>query len=506
MNFSKPMSEPATESAYLLVVSREPSTLRPLWAIGEANDWRLETADSGWEALERVRSGANPDLVLLDLARGDADGLYTLRWLRRVRPDLPIVLLSYSEDPRHRVEAIRLGALDYLVRPFDGPQLEMVIRQHLDVYNGGVDAEIASEDVERVSEEMFFIAASPIMRKLRAQAELLAQVNVPLLVVGETGSGKETIARLIHKLSVRSGFRFLKVNCSALPSDLLESELFGYERGQGHSNGARTKPGKFELCDKGTILLDDIDQMPAALQAKLLHVLQTHQFSRVGGESTIETDVRIMASTSANTEQAMADQQLREDLYYQLSAFTVHVPPLRQRKDEIPLFLGHFMNQLARHYGLPARTFSVSVMDSCQHYSWPGNLRELEKLVKRYLVIGDDGISPGDIEHEFGGVAHDLHPASKPGHGLVTEVTDYDDNPSGLKSLVQSVKGEAERNAIATALEQTRWNRKAAARLLKVSYRTLLYKIQQYHMSPPTGYLSSFLSGNGLKNNNGHER
>src|SRR5580698_3724407 len=235
-------TENAIEVTRLLVVSKEPTVVRSLWSIGETNSWQLETVGSGWEALEFVQAGVTPDLLLLDLPRGDGDSLHILRWLRRLRPNMPIILLCYPEDAGRKNEAIRLGAQDYLIRPLNDEQLASVIRGQLSSRNDSADMELASEDA-------FFVGASPIMRKLRAQAELLAQANVPVLILGETGSGKDTAARLIHKLSVRSGFRFLKVNCADLPGDLLETELFGYERRD--SGTVRSKPGKLELCEKG---------------------------------------------------------------------------------------------------------------------------------------------------------------------------------------------------------------------------------------------------------------
>jgi two-component system, NtrC family, response regulator AtoC len=469
----------------MLLVSREPSALGSLWAIGESNAWEMESTGSGLEALERVQSDAPPELVLLDLAREDADGFYTLRWLRRVRPDLPIVVLSQTDNTQHRMEAIRLGAQDYLVQPFEPQQLEGTIRRHLALVPGEREEEDTEEKLEQLSEDLFFVAASPVMRKLRAQVELLAQVDVPVLIVGESGSGKEATARLIHKLSVRSGFRFRTVNCGALPGDMLERELLGYEPGA-FPGALGTKTGKFELSEKGTILLDEIAQTPLSLQARLLEILQERRVARVGGQAPIAVDVRILAASNGNIEQALAERRLREDLYYRLSAFTVHVPPLRQRQDEIPLLLGRFMNRLAKHYGLTPRTFSSPMLDACQEYAWPGNLRELENFVKRYLVMGDENLALSELGRDF-----DLAPEPSV---VISEGGD-----SGLRSLVQTVKGETERNAIAVALEQTGWNRKAAARLLKVSYRTLLYKIQQYHMSPPPAYLSSSFAGPGVK-------
>ncbi len=470
------MSDHSLESSRILIVSREASALNLLSGIGKANGWQLETANSGWEALERVQAGTAPDAIILDMAQDESDGLHTLRWLRRVRPDTHVLLLSHSGNAEQKMEAMRLGAEEYLVRPVREQQLEAAIRRSLS-HEENSDA---GEEIEQIADDQFFVAAGVAMRKLRVQLELLAQVSEPLLIVGENGTGKELAARLVHRLSVRSGFRFFKLNCAALPGDVLENELFGYRALPG--NGW-SRLSKFELCQRGTLFLDEITEMPASLQLKLLTVLQDGHFIKPDGQSRVEMDVRILAAASGNLEQAMAEGKLREDLYYRLSAFTVHVPPLRERKEEIPLLLGHFMNQLARRYGLPARMFSPGMLAACQRYDWPGNLRELEQFVKRHLLMGEDGVAPGTPEQD-GTAAEDLRQLT--GNGTPgTEASPNESPTSGLKSLLQSVKGETERNAISTALEQTRWNRKAAARLLKVSYRTLLYKIQQYHMSPP---------------------
>jgi two-component system response regulator AtoC len=341
--------------------------------------------------------------------------------------------------------------------------------------------EIARADIERISDDLFFVATNPAMRKLRSQAELLAQVDVPVFITGESGSGKELIARLIHKLSARSNQKFATVNCAAVPEEALENELFGHERGI--LNGStRPKAGKFELCQKGTIFIEDVAEMPPSVQTKLLHAVQDKQVSRLGSEKTIAVDVRILAATDANVAQAVAQKKLREDLYYRLSAFTIHVPPLRQRNDEIPLLLACFMRQLAGQYGLPVREFSSTVLAACQKYNWPGNLRELENFVKRYLVIGDEDMTLEELAPEpRNGDGHEIHRPDP-----LNAFDAKSPRAPSLKSLVESVKGETERNAITAALDQTHWNRKAAARLLKVSYRTLLYKIEQYGMIKPS--------------------
>jgi two-component system response regulator AtoC len=493
------MAKKAIEPVRLLVVSQESSVLRPLWSMGESNSWQLESAASGWGAIERIQSGVTPDLLLLDLPRGDTDGFHILRWLRRLRPELPVILICDPHDKPRLGEAVRLGARDCLARPLEDQPFEAVIRRHVSAAGGTLETDITSDDVEQISDDVFFVGASPIMRKLRTQAELLAVTNVPVLILGESGSGKETAARLIHRLSVRSGFGFAKVNCAALPSDMLEIELFGCKR-----NGTeppRVRPGKLELCEKGTILLDEITEMPMALQAKLLEVLQNERFVRPGNGKSVEVDVRILAASTTSVESAILENKLREDLYYRLSAYTIYVPPLRQRREEVPLLLRHFMQNLAKRYGLTPRTFSPGMLGACQSHSWPGNLRELENFVKRYLMAGGKEATFGENRSEPEDVAgYDtvMTPPVSPLESLVSPPSS-DSGCDSLRSMVQSVKVEAERNAIAAALESTGWNRKAAARRLKVSYRTLLYKIERYEMRPPD---SSQLPGsNGLRGN-----
>ena len=493
-----------TSSLSVLLVSRDPFALFPRRMGGEINSWKLEVAESGWQALERVQAGDGPDLILLDLGENAADGLHTLRWLRRVRPDVPIVLISQAEDGLQRTEALRLGAKDYLVKPLQEEDLRIAIESHMHPSGKNAGFEASSENIEEVADDMFFVWASPAMRELRTQAELLAQVDAPLLIVGQNDSGKQIAARLIHKLSVRSGFQFLKVKCSAVPEDILEAELFGKDRAV-VAGVARPIPGKFDLCEKGTIYFDEITELPLRLQEKLVRMLQDKYFSRLGGETRVAAGFRIVAATQSNVEQALAEGKLREDLYFRLSAFSVYVPPLKHRKEDISLLLGHFMNRLSRHYDLPARAFSSEVVYACQRYSWPGNLKELESFVKRYLVVGDEELALTELKQKTE-LASEWR-SNSPGLELVPvsakREVEPEENSFGLKSLLQSVKGEAERSAIATALEQTRWNRKAASRVLQVSYRTLLYKIQQYHLTPPATYLSEVFPGQGIKSS-GH--
>jgi two-component system, NtrC family, response regulator AtoC len=488
------------ETARLLFVSRDSVLVRTLWSLGESSSWQLEIVGNVWEAMERVQSGGSPDLLLVDLPQGDADGLHILRWLRRLRPALPIILIGHSGDVRKRQEVIRLGARDYLVRPLDDRRLGTVIQSHLSMVCETIEPDITSEDVDVISDDTFFIATSPIMRELRAQAALLAEVNVPVLILGEAGSGKETTARLLHKLSLRSGFEFTKVNCAALPGDLLERELFGYEW-DGTSTPVPIKAGKLELGVKGAILLDEITEMPVGVQANLMRVLQNRRFMRPGTSAAVEVDIRILASSTANMEHAVSEKKFRKDLYYLLSAHTIHVPPLRARKEELRLLSRHFMHKLAEQYGLSARDFSPAMIEACQAYSWPGNLRELEIVVKRYLMTGDKEQalekSRADLdEMARSGALTSPRSENRPQPSVIQSRVGATGRDS-LRSLVQNVKLEAERNAIAAALEKTGWNRKAAARLLKISYRTLLYKIEQYQLRSTDTVV--FPGSNGLK-------
>jgi len=454
------MSEPAK----ILLVDDEPGMLRYIRTLLEVDDYKVETASTGEEALQHVEKGMLPDLVLLDVLMPGIDGLETLERLRRMKPGIKVVMLSCVNDARKVVQAMRLGAHDYLTKPFQKAELDAVIDQCL-----GQGKQTFTGEVEEVGEDVFFIAASPAMRKIRSQAALVANVDIPVLLLGESGTGKEVLARLVHKLSPRSHRTFLKVNCAAVPADLLESELFGYEQGA-FTGATHAKPGKFEICNKGTILLDEIGEMPPQLQAKLLHVLQDGQFSRLGSRSVVKSDVRILAATNIDIPEALATKRLREDLYYRLNAFTLHLPPLRERKEEIPILLKQFMSRMAERYARPPLPLSPSLLQACQDHPWPGNLRELNNFLKRYLILGDENLAVSELQPRNDGTGGASGEASsKTANGA-----------GGLKSLARNAKDGAEAEAITRALEQTNWNRKQAATILQISYKALLYKIRQY--------------------------
>src|SRR5215469_9910104 len=415
-----------TETANILLVDDEPGMLRYIRTLLEVDDHKVETASTGEEALERVQKGLQPDLVLLDLLMPGIDGLETLEQLRRMSPGVKVVMLSCVSDTRKVVQAIRLGAHDYLTKPFQKAELDAVIDQCL-----GTNQQNYPGEVEELCDDVFFVAASPAMKKIRSQAALVANVDIPVLLLGESGTGKEVLARLIHKLSPRAHRTFLKVNCAAVPGDLLESELFGYEAGA-FTGANHAKPGKFELCNKGTILLDEIGEMPPLLQAKLLHVLQDQQFSRLGSRNVIKVDVRILAATNINIPEALANKRLREDLYYRLNAFTLQVPPLRERKEEIPILLKHFMTRMSERYARAPLPFSPEMLRACVNYHWPGNLRELGNFVKRYLVLGDERSAINELHPRTDGSGAQFEPALPRGSA---EAMGSSNGGGGLKSL-----------------------------------------------------------------------
>ncbi|HEY2360324.1 MAG TPA: sigma-54 dependent transcriptional regulator [Candidatus Angelobacter sp.] len=441
-------------------------------------------------AIEQIENGLKPDLILLNLDAPCLDDLRMIEACLRIHAELKIVVISKVIEVSAVVQAMRWGALDYISRPQDGSALLAEVQRLLVVSSNGVGGpelpQQTSEHFEEVENHISFLAVSPAMRKIRAQVAQVAKVDIPVLLLGESGVGKEVLARLIHKLSRRSGKTMVKVNCAALPADLLESELFGYEPGA-FTGANRSKPGTLELCDKGTVFLDEIGEMSPTVQAKLLHVLQDGRFSRLGGRSTLTSDFRVLAATNINVKEAISTKAFREDLYYRLNAFTINVPPLRERGEEIPILVRHFMQQFSERYDCAPAECSPNLIRACLHYPWPGNLRELGNFIKRYMVLQDEAAAIAELEEQ-------QNPA-----GIDLEFTDEDCliTAGGLKSMVQDLKERAEPKIIERVLIATKWNCKLAAKQLKISYKALLYKMKQYHVLPPG------VTGPGLRNAQG---
>ena len=456
------------EKERILVVDDEPSIRKYLGTLLEVEGYHVDTVVSGQEAIEKISGGDRPDFIILDVLMPELNGLETLKQLMLIDRSLNVVMLSCSNEVGNVVEAIRLGAQDYLTKPFEKAELDVAMLKCRQKQQLRAENKALREYCDTITEDLCFLAASPQMVRIRQQIMQIAPVDVPVFIYGESGVGKEVVARLIHMRSTRRSQPFIKVNCAALPGELLESELFGFEQGA-FTGAVRSKPGKFELASKGTIFLDEIAEMSPHLQAKLLHVLQDHQFSRLGGRQLIEVDVRVLAATNVEIQEAMKSGRLREDLYYRLNVLSINVPPLRERATEIPLLFRHFLQKYSEKFNKTPMTPSQHLMEAAVRYPWPGNLRELENFVKRYVILEDDEGSFRELL-EMSATRQRISPREEP--APVRE--------QGLKALVRSLKDEAEMEAIGDALEKTHWCRKDAAKMLGISYKALLYKIRQF--------------------------
>ena len=457
----------------ILVVDDEPSIRKYLQTLLEVDGFDVETLGSGREALAKISDGDRPDFIILDVLMPEMNGIGVLRELMQLDRSLNVIMLSCSNEVGTVVEAIRIGAHDYLTKPFEKNDLDAAMLKSRQKKHLAQENQALKDYCDQVTEDLSFLAASPQMVRIRQQILQIAPVDVPVFICGESGVGKEVVARMIHLRSKRRNQAFIKVNCAALPGELLESELFGFE--QGAFTGAhRAKPGKFELANKGTIFLDEIAEMSTHLQAKLLHVLQDHQYSRLGGRHMVETDVRVLAATNVDVQEAMKTGRFREDLYYRLNVLSILVPPLRERATEIPLLFRHFLDKYSEKFGKTAMAPSKHLLDAAANYPWPGNLRELENFVKRYVILEDDEGSLRELVE-----MSSARQRTSPRQEVAVP------REQGLKALVRGLKDEAEMEAIADALEKTRWCRKDAAKMLGISYKALLYKMRQFNLDTP---------------------
>jgi two-component system, NtrC family, response regulator AtoC len=436
-----------------------------------------------------LHNGVEPDVVVFE--GPNSGSIYDLPELFRAAPSCFLCVISGRDEQRLRDAAVELGVTRFLDRPLVKEEILRALdgvraaeMRHVapsdargDEECGGASALPGNSIVEELGDGRYFLAASPSMLKIYRQVQLLADVDAPVLILGESGTGKEVIAHLIHKHSRRSHHRFVNVNCAALPADLLESELFGYR--QGAFTGAfKDKPGKFELANRGTLLLDEIGEMSAQMQAKLLHVLQDGQFSRLGARESNRVDVRVLAATNVPIESALVGKTFREDLYYRLNVFTINVPPLRERREEIPYLIEEIIRRSPEELrsGSEMR-FSSRLMDAVLLHSWRGNVRELRNFVTRTMTMRDTGTAIEELENKIAA-----------GQAIECEEQEIQSpfvaEKNGMRSVVRELKDRAEAQMIKDALDANGWNRRHAARSLNISYRGLLYKIQQHQLNP----------------------
>ena len=464
----------------VLVIDDDPGVRDYMEAIVSRQGYEVMAVGDGEQALQSLES-AQPDLVTLDVVLPGMDGLQTLSELKKRLPDVPVVMLSGHGQARNIVEAMRLGASDFLRKPFEVEELELAFQKAL-------EKRALKQEVERLrgrarseTELLLLCGDNPKMKEIRDIIEQVADTDITVLVRGDSGTGKELVARTLFQLSGRRDQPFVKVNCAALPSELLESELFGFEKGA-FTGAQKRKLGKFEYANHGTIFLDEISEMHPGLQAKLLQVLQDGEFSRLGSESDVHVDTRIIAATNRNLEEAVGDGSFREDLYYRLNVVTVHLPPLRERIDEIPFLVDHFLQKNNEQYKKNLTHLSSETMNTFMHYHWPGNIRELENMVRRMVVLGNEQAVIEEIadSRSASDKAEDLND-SKEIEALGADFSDGDG--IDLKAISRRAAQIAEKRVIERVLHQTRWNRKEAAERLQISYKALLYKMKENGLS-----------------------
>jgi two-component system response regulator AtoC len=454
------MEDEAMKNRLVLVAAPESSTQQQLSSV--LAEWGYEPVCAGSleDALPEM-AHRRFTLSLLDLGAGTGELLRRLR-TQGGSPGA-IVVIADADAAERALEATSLGADDFLQKPFTTDDLENVIKSALSRPRRSWERAPDDEARHRLREEVG-LWRSQKMQEVREIIEQAARVDVTVLICGETGTGKDVVARAIHDASVRQSGPYVKVNCAAVPRELLESELFGHERGA-FTGAHQLKIGKFESADRGTIFLDEIGDLHPALQGKLLHVLQDGQFSRVGGRSTVKVDVRVLAATNQDLEQAVASGRFREDLYYRLNVIQVMVPPLRERPEEIPVLAEYFMQRYSQLFRRESLRLPAETLQRLLHHRFPGNVRELENMIKRMIVLGDPLLRRSPLP---GGSAPGDDNGGRPAKAATLS----------LKDISRKAAMVAEREAILQALEQTQWNRVRAAKLLEISYRALLYKIK----------------------------
>jgi two-component system response regulator AtoC len=463
----------------ILVVDGRPESRASLVRVVKEAGYSALEAGTAPEALALL-SSLHPQVVLLDIDQLDPNGLDVARQVKLESADVSMIILSSSGDRDLVVKGMRTGAYDFLVKPVAGQALKEVLKSAIAQTDsaplpspGGNGSAVGQPPVDI---DLLF-RNSERMRAVEDIVRRAADTNATILLQGESGTGKEMVARSIHYISDRRDKPFLKVNCASLPGDLLESELFGHEKGS-FTGAHRRKPGKFELAHRGTFLLDEIGEMPLGLQAKLLHVLQDGQFFRVGGSEVITSDARLIAATNKNLASVMATGLFREDLYYRLNVVAISIPPLRERREEIPVLVEYFMGRFCRQYNRDALKISGATMRLLQDYNWPGNVRELENMIKRAVVLQTEALVQQEIALRS---EKPWAPKSEPG-SLPAPTGPSPAPPEaemGLKDIARRAAMAAEKAVIKEVLEKVRWNRAEAARLLKISYKAMLYKIRQ---------------------------
>jgi nitrogen regulation protein NR(I) len=469
----------------LLLIDDEADVQYSFQRIFDSPEIELTTASSGEEAL-RLLPKVKPDLVMMDVRMGGMTGLETLRRIRQIDSKLLVILMTAYGTTQTAIEAMKLGAYDYLLKPFDVPKLKELVSNALKAARDMKQVVSYQPLLESEDYELGIVGRSEPMQQVFKLIGQLAASDATALITGESGTGKELVARAIYHHSKRSQQAFLAVNCAAIPEQLLESELFGHERGA-FTGATMQRIGKFEQCNHGTLFLDEIGDMTPATQTKILRVLQSGTFERVGGNQPIKVDVRIIAATNKPLEQAVAARQFREDLFYRLNVVRIHIPPLRERREDIRLLVNYFLNKFAKDQPGPPRSMAPAVLKTLEKYHWPGNVRELENIIRRALVMAKgEAILVTDLPAEISGQTQpgtSGGPMSMPiGEGGTSDVSNL------ARQLFQWARREpkmriipaVERELVIQALKETDGNQVHAAKLLGITRATLRKRVEKF--------------------------
>jgi len=471
-----------------MVIEDDPKITKLLEVGLQEEGRKLYLESSCEDAFSKIDEGVVPEVIVLDLSLPGMDGMAFLSVVRKRYPLIKSIVVSADDGVDTIVEAMRLGALDFIPKPFKLQDVRVSVNEALQYRRLQVDLERRSQRAV-FNDEARFLYTSKAMAEVMETIQRVASTTVPVLITGESGVGKELVAREIHQRSDRARGAFVKVNCAALPPNLLEGELFGFEKGA-FTGAVKSKPAKFERADNGTLFLDEIGDLEHGLQAKLLHVLQDGSFTRLGSNKTIKSKARIVVATNRNMEESVNQGHFRSDLYYRLNVIRIHVPPLRERPSDIMLLADHFLARSNEKFGKEVE-FDEETREYILRNSWPGNVRELQNAVSRYVVLGKLGSGfEVDIKsttapfldkkvHEelLPGHTHDSADG-RPGDHAETPKLTHPHEGMTLKEISRNAAREAERKAILAVLKATDWNRSRAAKILKISYKALLYKIK----------------------------
>jgi DNA-binding NtrC family response regulator len=466
--------------AHLLLIDDDPALIPDqVRHVFPAPDHRVDVAATGVEGLERIRAKA-PDAILLDLGLPDQSGLEVYQQIRGLDARIPVIFVTLAKGADAAIEAMKQGAYDYLFKPLDPQQLRRVVGEALEVARRMRAPAVVAETAADPDVEGAIVGSCAAMCEVYKAIGRVAAQDVPVLITGESGTGKEMVARAIYQHGPRAKAPFLALNCAAVPENLLESELFGHEKGA-FTGADRRRIGKFEQCNGGTLLLDEIGDMPLALQAKMLRLLQDQTFERVGGSETIRTDVRLIAATHHDLKADSAEGKFRPDLYYRLGVFTIFLPPLRERGDDLPLLVRHYVRRFSRELGRAVREVAPEAIARLRGYFWPGNIRELQSVLKQALLRASGTVLLPAFLPDLSGTPEAPGPESPTAPSAAgLDLEAFIDQRLGQDAhdLYAEVHREVDRRLLPRVLDHTRGNQNQAANVLGIARQTLRMKLR----------------------------